>query len=82
MLIRVKKILEQLSRARFFPGFEIPALFPLLRSISEKKREGISNPVKNRVLKSCLFPSDMYLKFFVGWFVHFPLIALFSVVNL
>ena len=47
----MKKILEQLSRTRFFTGFEFPTLFSLLRS--RGKRAGFSNPVNNRVLESC-----------------------------
>ena len=43
---RVKKILEQLSRTRFFTGFEIRAL------LAGKKRARISDPGKNRVLES------------------------------
>ena len=44
----MKKILEQLSRVRFFTGFKIHAFFSaLLRS--RKKRAEFSNPVKNRV---------------------------------
>ena len=46
-LVRVKKILEKLSRTRFFTGFESPALFSLLRSREEKG--GIFKPRK----KSC-----------------------------
>ena len=48
---RVKKIFGQLSRTRFFTGFEIRALFPVLRSGRKKAR--FSNPVKDPVLESC-----------------------------
>ena len=43
--------IEQLSRTRFFTGFEKPALFSL-GYVAAEKSAGISNPVKNRVLES------------------------------
>ena len=45
-LIRGEKILEQLSRTRFFMGFENPALFFHAMQFSSGKRAGISNHVK------------------------------------
>ena len=48
---RVKKILEQLSRARFFTGFEIRAFFSAATKQGRKGRE-FQIPVKNRVLES------------------------------
>ena len=47
---RGKKILEQLSRTRFFTELENPALFPCY--VAAEKRAGIPNHVKNRVLES------------------------------
>ena len=45
-------------------GFEIPALFShicFLRCyVERKKRAGFLNPVKNRVIESCLFPSNRF----------------------
>ena len=48
---RGKKILEQLSRPRFFPGFEISR--SSLRAKQVEKGREISNPVENRGLESC-----------------------------
>ena len=68
---RGKNILEQLSRPRFFPGFEISRPFPHL--FSTEKRAGNFKPGKNRDLESCsniIFPSNQlffsstYDKFF------------------
>ena len=56
---RGKKILEQLSRARFFTGIEN---LPLIFRATSKKRSRISNPLKNRVLESC---SNLF--FTLGW---------------
>ena len=70
---RVKRISEQLSRTRFFTGFENSALFPC--HIVAEKRAVISNYVKNRVLKSCsniVFTLIVLEKIFTkvkNWFV-------------
>ena len=72
---RVKKILEQLSRTRFFPGFEISRSF--LRAEQVRKKGG-----KIRGLESCpniFFPLDIEYflysilskKAFVALFVPF-----------
>ena len=45
-------MLEQLSRPRFFPGFEIiPPFFPTC--LARRKEREISNPGNNRGLESC-----------------------------
>ena len=51
IFFRGKKILEKLSRTRFFREFENPALFPLLRSRGEKG--GNFKSRKKLVLESC-----------------------------
>ena len=48
---RGKKILEQLSRPRFFPAFEISRSF--FRAKQEAKEREISKPGKNRGLERC-----------------------------
>ena len=57
--IRVKKLLEQLSRIRFLGDFIFPLFSSLLRSLEEKG--GIFESPKNRVLEICsdiFFPSS------------------------
>ena len=46
----MKKILEEISSTHIFTGFENAAFFPWY--VAPEKRAGISNFVKNRVLKS------------------------------
>ena len=45
-------MLEQLSRPRFFPAFEISRSFLRAKQVGKKGRE-ISKPGKNRGLESC-----------------------------
>ena len=47
----MKKVLEQLSRPRFFPGIEISRSF--LRAKQVGKRAGNLKSRKNRSLESC-----------------------------
>ena len=57
--VRGKKILEQLSRPRFFPGFEISRAFSTC--LARRKAREISKPGKNQVLESysnIFFPLD------------------------
>ena len=68
----MKKVLKQLLRTRFLRDLKFPLFSMLLRS--RKKRAGISNAIKNRVIKSCsyvfpyfnILPKEPSYFFFVG----------------
>ena len=70
----MKKVLKQLSRTRFLRDLKFPLFSMMLRS--RKKRAGISNPIKNRVIESCsyvfpyfnIIPKEPSYFFFVAKF--------------
>ena len=63
-ILEWKKILGQPLRARFLRDLKFPPFSPLHSYVARKKRAGLSNHVKNRVLESwsnIFFPLGVYM---------------------